>query len=560
MRILLALLLTLGIAGSARGQQPLLQLQGQPYFGGSMTLHVTAPADVGDPVWLAVGLNPLPLDAPVPMSKGPWYIGNYLSSFFIGTVAGNGRLDMALTLPPLTAGAEGIPIALQAYVAPALSNPATLPLDLPYFVPANATVLTSPNPQFKGEFGWNNTAGDLNGDGHIDLIVTAVKEDYLGIDMSGRVYVHWGPDFGTVTPLSPPSPVIAGFFGIGLLVADLDGMPPDDLLVTETSGDPAPPSNPAKLHIFTGASDFSALPSQTIVSPGGGSEFSSYGFVPCTGDFNNDGAVDVAVGHWRAAVNGKSQAGRVDVFLGPNFASISAILPPQPVQGGAFGARLATADVNGDGIDDLVESSPATPLPPWTTVGSGHVFVNPGFVHLKTIPCPEPLGTLTRFGDWIAVAKLNQDSSPDIVFSDSKNRVFVFWGPTYENYMIIRKPPAAQVNPFGETAYGDHLGAADVNGDGLTDLLISDEFEGDEGCALSSAGRVYGVLAPFFATFHRIADSQPSCGDDFGISIVTVELDSDGGLELVIGANFADDGGLLSSGHASIFDLATGNP
>ena len=544
-------------AGTSAQTPSLLQLQGQPYFGGSMKLHLTGPA--GQSALLAYGLDPLPLDQPLQTGKGPWYIGSLVNLVALGTVPAGGRIDLAFMMPPVMPALAGLQIVMQGYVPSQLSNPATLPLDLPYFQASNAQVITSPNPQFKGEFGKYTATGDLNGDGYVDLIIAAHKEDYLGVDMSGRVYIHWGPDFGTITTLSPPAPVVAGFYGVGLAVADLDGMSPDDLVVAETSGDPAPPGNPARLYIFSGGQSFSTIPIQTILSPGTGIQYSAYGAFPCTGDFDNDGATDIAVGFPKANVGGIVDAGRIDVFLGPDFQTRIPVIPPDPVQGGAFGVRVRTADVNGDGIDDLIESSPGTPLPPWTLVGSAHVFVNPGFVHEQTILCPQPLGNLTRFGDMLAAGDLDQDGLPELIIADFKNRVFVFSSPDYLSYSIIPKPPATQASPFGETGYADWLALADVNGDGFSDVLIGDTIEGNEACPISSSGLVFGVLGPYQATFARILDVQPACGDNFSISIVPVQLDQDSRVELLVGANFADDGGILSSGHVTILDTPPGS-
>jgi hypothetical protein len=459
---------------------------------------------------------------------------------------------MDFVMPPPTPGVEGTVIALQAYVAPVLSNPATLPLDAPYLVPSEAFVLTSPNPQVKGEFGKYATAGDLNGDGYMDLVIAAHKEDFLGIDMSGRVYVHWGPDFQTVTTLSPPAPVVAGFFGIGLVVADLDGVPPDDLVVANTAGDPAPAGNPARLHVYFGAPSFPTTPSLTILSPETGTLQSSYGYGSVAGDFDDDGSVDLAVPHPKATVSGLSMAGRLDIHWGPAFVTHSEIVSPLPQANAKFGAVLAAVDVNGDGVVDVVEASGSTPLPPWTLVGSAHVFVNPGFVLAHSIPCPEPLGTLTGFGLMLAVGDATNDDLPDLVISDAQDRTFLFRSPDYATYSIIPKPPAIQVNPFGESAYGYRLDVADINGDGVADLLISDEFEGDEVCPISAGGRVFGVLAPYFAVFHSIEDKTPTCGDEFGGGVIALELDGDESSELMVGAMFADDFGLVSSGHATI--------
>ncbi|HZJ71766.1 MAG TPA: FG-GAP repeat protein, partial [Planctomycetota bacterium] len=195
MRVFLqAMLLGLALSTALCAQsQPLLQLQGQPYFGGNMSLHLAGP--VGQPALLAYGLEPLPLDEPIQTSKGAWYIGSLVNLVAIGFIPAAGRIDLPFTMPPTTPALAGIPIVMQGYVPSQLSNPATLPLDLPYLLASNARMITSPQPQVQAMFGDTLAVGDLNGDGHDDLIVGAWFEDWQGVDKSGRAYVFWGPDF-----------------------------------------------------------------------------------------------------------------------------------------------------------------------------------------------------------------------------------------------------------------------------------------------------------------------------------------------------------------------------
>ena len=64
---------------------------------------------------------------------------------------------------------------------------------------------------------------DLNADGHSDIAVGAWKEDFAGVNRSGRVYVFWGPDHGTYTPLAPPNPKEFGEYGLQALEAVHEG-------------------------------------------------------------------------------------------------------------------------------------------------------------------------------------------------------------------------------------------------------------------------------------------------------------------------------------------------
>lgn len=62
--------------------------------------------------------------------------------------------------------------------------------------------LSSPSPANNGEFGAAVAeAGDLNGDGWVDILVGAPRENFNGITDSGRVYAFSGAVFGSVMSL-----------------------------------------------------------------------------------------------------------------------------------------------------------------------------------------------------------------------------------------------------------------------------------------------------------------------------------------------------------------------
>jgi len=533
----------------AHGQQPLLQLQGQPYFGGSMTLHVTAPSDIGDIVWLGVGLDPLPLDAPVPTSKGQWYIGNLLIPMLIGAIPSNGRLDMPFTMPPATPGIEGTVIALQAYVPPALSNPATLPLDLLYYSPAEAVVLTSPQPMLGADFGDRVAAGDLNGDGAVDVVVGAWFEDFQGIDKSGRAYVFWGPAYTSSIAIDPPTPHPAGEFGSGLAVSDFDGDGLADLMVSDGSGYPLSPLGPGHLHFYIGGATFSPTPSLSVASVLSGLGADSFGRRHAIGDLNGDGFVDVAVGLANAPVGSLTLAGQVHVYWGPTFSAYQELFSPEPEANANFGTSLAIGDFDGDGIMDLVEGSDRVDAGGVQDVGNVHAFKGGSLGLLLTIPYPLTPVAFASFGGELETADIDLDGIAEIVVSDELDHVFVFEFASLPEYSVIPKPYSGS-NPLG--AFGVHIAAGDSNGDGLVDLAIGNTFEGPLSCPIGDGGEVQVALGPYFATFHNVYDKARACGDLFGFDFTAVDLDGDGSKELIVGASVADDGGLQNSGHITI--------
>lgn len=533
-------------------QQPLLQLQGQPYFGGAMTLHVIAPADVGALVWLGVGLDPLPLDAPVPTTKGPWYIGNLLTALVPGTIQGHGRLDLEFVMPPQTPGVEGTQIALQAYVAPALSNPASLGLDEPYYLPQNALAIDHPVPSVGANFGDTVAAGDFNADGVMDLAVGAWFEDVGPIDRAGRVYLMWGPDYAVFTVLESPSPKFLGVFGGGLGVADVDGDGVEDLVVGEAcGGDPPTPGAQGFLHIFQGGV-IKATPWLSIPSLGVALEAQIFGRVLAVGDVDANGAVDFGVGTPDATVAGLSKAGRIEVYHGLGFGPGTAIENPEPKVNDFFGSQLKIGDVTGDGVSDLLEASGRAMVGTISQAGRLHAYDGPTLALMATIDNPEPAQG-DRFGEGLFVADLDLDGMDEVIASDVKDNVYVAWvvgagGPISD----WSKPPSP--NPSGsDTSFGYFFSVADANDDSRPDIVIADPFEGDLlGCPVTAGGTIYFALAPHFSTYSRLASPFSACGDAFSWRLVTADIDGNGRPEVLAGSPTTDTGGLSNAGRVVV--------
>jgi hypothetical protein len=549
--VLFAALLALGIAGALPAQtQPLLQLQGQPYFGGSMTLHLTG--TVGQPALLAYGLNPL--IAPIQTGKGPWYIGSLVNLVPMGSIPSGGLVNLAFTMPPVAPSLVGISIALQGYVSPQLSNAATISLDHAYLEPATGVALESPEPALKAFFGDRVAVGDLNADNADDIIVGAWQQPITGVLGAGSVYIFWGPLAAAYTRLEPVTPQLNANFGIGLLVEDLDLDGTDDLVVCEASGAPTPPGGHGKLHVFWGGTAFPSQSGLDIDSVGTGDEYSNFGRSITHGDYNADGWPDIAVGADLVTVAGQAQAGSLYVYWGPSYSACNEVISPDSGPSAYFGSGLATGDVNGDSIDDLVEGSGRDDSAGTTNLGSVHVFEGPNLQWHATIHAPANLGLNTRFGESVAVADLNHDGLADVLASDQKNHVYIFQAPALDAVATIHKPPVDGALPSGVTSFGwAYVAAMDVNADGGLDIVIPDGEGVLQGCGLlGPEGQVYVALYPYYATFFTLSEPVPNCGDAFGGAAV-MRAQPQGVVQAVLGAPGFDVPGNQNAGLVWVF-------
>ncbi|MFG0317286.1 MAG: hypothetical protein ACF8XB_08440, partial [Planctomycetota bacterium JB042] len=212
----------------------------------------------------------------------------------------------------------------------------------------------------------------------------------------------------------------------------------------------------------------------------GGQEEMRFGWaITGLSDVDGDGFTDVAVGApgW---TNGEPSEGRVVLFLGDEGS-----LPEDAdwkVEGDGLGHTLGfslcdAGDVDGDGFADLATGAPSNETPWWSSDSFGAA------------------ATVWRGAPGFPAGKI------------------VFDGP--------------KVLPDG---YAWSLGAGDLNGDGLSDLVIGFPFAGSDddedavGRILVESGRA-GVHAPGSPRLRRLDDAAP---------IVTGGVATDGGFRVVL--------------------------
>ncbi len=439
-----------------------------------------------------------------------------------------------------------------------------------------------------------SNAGDVNGDGYDDLIIGTGT--FAGTSNTGMSYVVFGGSAKTAIELSALGTTgdTNGFIINGAASAmsgwsvsgagDVNGDGLADLIVG-AKGTGAPTGTG---YVVFGKTSNTTVALSSLGSGGfvmnGKDASGAVGYsVSAAGDVNGDGLADLIVGAPYTGGTGPA-AGKGYTYVVFGTTSSSAI-SLSSITGGAGGFKItgactadnsgysvsAAGDVNGDGYADLIVGAPNADSSGVVSSGSSYVIFGGSTSGDVTLSSALASGGFaingtgaSSYSGWSvsAAGDVNGDGLADVIVgakgsNSSAGASYVVFGKSTTAAVslatVASATPSGGFVIYGQSA-SDESGlsvsnAGDLNGDGLSDLLVGAHYA--DPTTGTNAGRTYVVYGKTASTAVYLSAIAAGTGgfvingqcasDESGISVSAGgDINGDGMADLIVGANNAD--------------------
>ena len=337
------------------------------------------------------------------------------------------------------------------------------------------------------EFGFFVTGNkDLNGDGFSDIVITGTNRYGTGEATSaGRIYVYNGSATGINTTASwyYTAKQSNAHLGQSAALADVNNDGQIDIITSAIDYDTIGTDYGLVYVFLRSVAGYPSIPSQLFLGTQTDEDLGTT--ISSLGDINNDGYNDIAVGspYYDQA---STSSGRTYVFKGSSTGlNLNPIFILSFDEAFAYCGRSVTpiGDSNGDGFDDFVVVNAVYDEPDIASAllyfGNNDLNAMIGLWNKKS--------TTATFGATLGHMDMNQDGLEDLMVgapyfdggSTDEGKLFVYWSDPDQVDIVADWTVESQqpLSLFGAS----FCGAGDVNGDGFVDIAVgATDFDVDD--------------------------------------------------------------------------------